>query len=206
MVGTVLVQHVEAVNLGLHLFLDDLVLTIHILIILVKSLILGHQFILRESHLLAGGVVLIDEHDILLRGLRHEHGYILALLPVALANERQVVYDVELEADRNDREQHHTEPLSQFGQTAIFELLAVEEDDECRDHDAHILEEGLLVRHLNHVAEAAAILHHAEVIFPRELQMLCDGEPHCQEEEKGHEEEESPSGPLHFDTEDQHAA
>ena len=83
--------------------------------------------------------------------------------------------DVELEADRNGGKQHDAEPLPQFRQTTIFELLAVEEEDERRNHKAHILMESLLVGKLYDITEAATILHHAEIVFARELQMFCDG-------------------------------
>ena len=117
-----------------------------------------------------------------------------------------MVNNIELEAHRYGCEQDDTKPLCQFRQTAVFDFLTVEENDKCGDDKDHILEECRFVGHLNHVAEAAAVLHHPEIVDALHLKIFGDGEPHCQEEEEGHEDEIAPSGPLHLDPEEHHAA
>ena len=101
--------------------------------------------------------------------------------------------DIELEANGNKGEHPHSNPLPGNRQAAVADLLAVEEDNERGNDEDHVLQEGRLVRHLNDVAEAAAVLHHTEVVDTIHLQILRNGKPQREEEEKGHKDKISPS-------------
>ena len=125
---------------------------------------------------------------------------------VALADERKMTDDVQLEKDSDKGEHGNCQPLSQHSEPAVADFLAVEENDERGNDKHHVFEERGLVGHLDNVSETAAVLHDTEIVNSVDFHIFSNGKPQREEKEKGHENEIVPRGQLHTDSEQHHAA